>query len=335
MGKAVTDHNDRTSARKRCRLHTAARSLFVLSLCICGWFSPAPAAAQEPAPGRVMLTLPELPAEEAAKAVSQILGAEVTVEGAGSRRGALQVTASSPSELLDRVAAAYGGTWVPVYTVTTGRELGTPPPPALSGRSVTLRVQDVPARAALAMVARAAGARLHASESIWGSVTLEGETLAVEEAMERVAAQIGATWRASYALVVPEPPAAPRALEMRAAPEVEPLSPPVSVTPVPGTSATPAAALPGLGVASLRTALTTDLARLLQTDPDARRPAVERYAARLETLLTEVAPAGRPRPHLVPLRPYFRSGLRAFRGLTPDQQEEFRPVFDLLKRWMP
>jgi hypothetical protein len=337
MVKADSNHKVTKDTKRRRPKQVTARIFAWFTLCslgLCGWVSPAPAGALEPE--RMTLTLPASPAEDAARALSSLLGAEVAVEGAVSRRAAVQVTAGTPAELLDRVAAAYSGAWVPVYTVTIGRESEEPPPQPRSGRSVTLRVQKVPARAALQMVARAAGARLRLSESLWGTVTLEGETLSVEEAMQRVTAQVGATWRTSYALLVPEPPAAPApTVETPAAPSVESLSPPVSITPPPGTPSVPARPALVLGVASLRTALTADLARLLQTDPNVRRPAVEQYAARLESLLNEVAPAGRPRPQLAPLRPYFRSGLRAFRGLTPDQQDEFRPVFDLLKRWMP
>jgi hypothetical protein len=191
------------------------------------------------------------------------------------------------------------------------------------------------------MVARAAGARLVAPQSISRSVTLEADGLPVEAAMERVTTEIGASWRASYVLVVPEPAAENPtegqgpATDRAGGAAVPLVTPPVSITPAPGSVPSPEATSRAPGVASVRAALTTDLARLLQTDPDARRPAVERYAARLETLLSEVAPPGRPLGHLAPLRPLFRSGLRAFRGLTPDQQDEFRPVYDLLKRWMP
>lgn len=333
MATQVLNHKDTKDTRNRSRRCVTFRrifALFVSSLCLCG----SVAQAQE-APRRLMLQLPDSPVVDTAKALSMLLGAEVTVEGAGARRAGLLVTGETPVELLDRVAGAYSAAWTLVYTVTPGRESDAPSTAAPTGRTVSLAVEGLAARPALAMVARAAGARLITPDSLSGSVTLTGDALPVEAAMDQVTAQIGASWRPSYVLTVPEPPAAPP-VETGGAPLVEPPSPPVSITPAPGSvTAPPETPEAGLGVASLRTALTTDLARLLQTDPDARRPAVERYAARLETLLSEVAPVGRPRPHLAPLRPFFRSGLRAFGGLTPDQQDEFRPVYDLLKRWMP
>jgi hypothetical protein len=294
----------------------------------------APLQAQETRPARLALKIPEASAAEVAGALSMVLGAPVAVEGAAARRAAVDVTAGTPLELLERVAATFGGSSMSVYTVQAGRTGETGSPAPSSGRTVSLSLQSVAPRTALSMVARAAGACLQAPGTLAGSVTLEGENLPVEEAMARVMEQIDASWHASYLLVVPESPSAP--VETRVAPRVDVESmPPVSVSIAPraGAPGEPAPRAPG--VASLRTALTSGLAQLLQTDPDARGPAVERYAARLETLLTEVAPVGQPRPHLVPLRRFFRSGLRAFGGLTPDQQNEFRPVYDLLRRWMP
>jgi hypothetical protein len=81
--------------------------------------------------------------------------------------------------------------------------------------------------------------------------------------------------------------------------------------------------------------LTGELARLLQTDPGSRSPAVRSYVDRLERLLRGLGslPSAEQARRWEQLRPLLRTGLRAFSGLTPDQQSDFRPVIDVFRRW--
>jgi hypothetical protein len=289
-----------------------------------------------------------VPAEELSAVLQSALGAPVRIEGVGGRRVSLTLERASARAALDQVAAALNGMWAPVFMVErlpagTTAPPGTPVRRESLGRSVSLRVAGVSAKTALNMVARAAAARLAAPEDLTEPVTLQAIDLPVEEVMDQLADQIGATWRTGY--VVTAGPADPTPRHGEGEGGATPPAPSlrieegpgavVPLVPLPGEAgeavpATPRAE-PALEVAALRWALTRDLARLLQTDPAARRPAARAYAARLEQMLQEVASSRR----LAPLRPFFRSGLRAFGGLTPDQKAEFRPVIDCLRRWMP
>lgn len=310
----------------------------------------APSAAGAP----ITLHVRDVSAEELAGVLSAALRAEVRVEGAGSRRVSLALDGVSPSELIEQAAAALGGFWQPVLIVeraaapegeappSTTPELGRQPSrsPLRMGRTVTLRLAGVSARTALGMVARAAGARLQIADDFTGSVSAEVENLPVEEAMDGLIAQIGATWRLGLVVTAgPELPPAPAGAGTADRSATKQLMP-VPLVPPPGVFddlQPQSRALSAVGIPALRKALTRDLARLLQTDPADRVHAAQEYAARLEQMLKDAAEGSRivAQGRLAPLRPLFKSGLRAFGGLTPDQKAEFRPVIDLLRRWMP
>jgi hypothetical protein len=281
-----------------------------------------------------------MPATELAAALTAALGAEVRVEGEADRRATLDLADAPAVAALDRAAAALGGRWQPVVRVSAGAtpadRNGGPGNRIRLGRNVTLRLRGTGIGPALAAVARAAGARLEASPGLKGSVFLEAQDLSVEEALDRVTAQAEARWRLAI-LLIPGPIPPPPPEETKQAPPT-PQSPPVSLTPAPSPrSVTPLASRGGPTPALLRQLLTVDLARLLQTPPGTRAVAVNRYATRLERAFDALEPlpvAERTR-RLMPFRGLFRSGLRAFGGLTPDQQRDFLPVERLLRRWMP
>ena len=104
--KVVLNHEDTKDAKKGSRGGLTLPRRFVIALCslwLCGSLSPS--SAQE-ATRRLTLQLPDSAAVDTAKALSGLLGADVTGEGAGARRAGLLVKGDSPAELLDRVAGA-------------------------------------------------------------------------------------------------------------------------------------------------------------------------------------------------------------------------------------
>lgn len=316
------------------------RTVLSIALSLLGPCALGLARAQTTTEPRVTLRLREATAAQMAAALTAALGATVSVEGPVAQPVSLELDEVPGAQALDRAAAALGGRWQILYQVepAAGGVGGAAGGSVTSGRTVTLRLRGVAAGAALAAVARAAGARLELAVPQAGSVTLEAVDLPVEAALDRVTGQIGARWRASYRLIpgpspapapagLPQPPApAPRSLVQ----SLGPLTPPAGSPAVRGSVAKRATE-----TAALRQMLTDDLARLLQTNPGSRSPAVRRYTARLERLfrgLGGLSPAEQAR-RIEPLRPLIRSGLRAFRGLTPDQQSDFRPVIEVFRRW--
>jgi hypothetical protein len=333
--------NRRFSTRRFCHPATTDGHPFLSALCLalslCILSTALPARAQTTAEPRVTLRLREATAAELAAALTAALGATVSVEGATPRRVSLELEDAAGAQALDCAAAALGGRWQIVYRVEPADGAGGAAGRGVTtGRTVTLRLEGVAAGAALAAVARAAGARLELSVPPAGSVTLEAADLPVEAALDRVTGQIGARWRASYHLLPgPSPPPEPAASSQApAAPPQTPVALPVPLTPPAGSPpvrGSGAARAPE--TAALRQMLTGELARLFQTNPGARSPAVRRYTARLERLLQGLSPAEQAR-RIEPLRPLIRSGLRALHGLTPDQQSDFRPVIEVFRRWI-
>jgi hypothetical protein len=289
----------------------------------------------------VTLRLREATAAEVAAALTAALGATVVVDGPAVQRVSLELEEATGAQALDRAAAALGGRWQTIYLVepaTAGGRRGSGARGVATGHTVTLRLEGVAAGAALTAVARAAGAQLEWVGPPAGSVTLDAVNLPVEEALDRVTEQIGARWSARYRLI-PGSNAAPAGAVLPPTPEPTPRAPTEELVPLTPPAGWPpargSAARRAPDTAALRYMLTNELARLLQTEPGARSPAVRRYTARLEHLLNGLValPPAEQARRVEPLRRLFRSGLRAFGGLTPDQQSDFRPVIEVFRRW--
>jgi hypothetical protein len=150
------------------------------------------------------VTLPEL-----ARQMTQALGCEVRIEGPAN--GAVTVTMQevSRAKLLAQAAATLGGRWQIVYRLSTNE--ATPAQEEPSGQVLCLKLPDVSCQAAAAMIARMAGGRLERDGDLTGQVSLVGEAIPVEEAMNSIAQAAKASWRRIYVMHIDALPEAPRA----------------------------------------------------------------------------------------------------------------------------
>jgi hypothetical protein len=229
--------------------------------------------------------------------------------------------------------------------------VNAPPPPRFAtGRRVTLDLENAEPRAALITVALADAGLLASTPPTGTPITVKLEDVPVEAAMDRVAFQLGLTWRRTFRLIPGTGPAPGSQLPVPGPRQQlsEPAAPPggapgsreprqklYSLTDPPG--AEPA---PDRGSASRRAdiarALSDGLTRVMQLDPARRGAAIRQFALQVERGLGEVngLPAQERAHHRAQIARIYQSGMRLYRGLTPDQQREFRPFFDVLRRWL-
>jgi hypothetical protein len=294
----------------------------------------------------VTLALKDATAAEAAAALSKALGAEVSVAPVAGTvpRITLQLTDAAPVEALDRVAAAVRGRWQPVYSVRPAEPGQERVPPAFAtGRRVTLSLENAGPRAALATVALADGGILAQPPDEGPRITVKLEDVPVEEGMDRVTTALGLTWTRSFRIVpgvVSAPSSSPTATggtqssaSSLPAPRPEVLYPLAE----PGRAGAPdSTSPPPARRPDLARALSDGLTRVMQTEPRLRRDAVRQFAEQVERGFRELdaLPPAEQSYHRAQLTRVYRSGRRLYQGLTPDQQEEFRPLFDVLRRWL-
>ena len=144
--------------------------------------------------GTVEVNLQAADGATLSQTLGNALGGTVQVEGAAPAPVTLDLQGLSGRAALDAVAGALHGSWRPVYVVTVG---GTPADghrPLLLGRTVTANLENVSARAALALVARAGGGTVQLSGDLPKNVTLVAKEMPVEQALDEVAQQAGANW---------------------------------------------------------------------------------------------------------------------------------------------
>jgi hypothetical protein len=171
----------------------------------------------------------------------------------------------------------------------------------------------------------------------------------VEEALDHVTAALGMVWTRGFQIV----PAGRRAgppVAVVGPVEVTPTPPAGSALPQPTpapdklfsvTEASPVRPTPPEALAPAKSpdlahALSDGLVRLMQVDPMRRGSAIRQFTSQFERSLRVVdglTPLERLQQRGRLLRVY-QSGLRMYRGLTPDQQQEFRPLFDIVRGWL-
>jgi hypothetical protein len=111
---------------------------------------------------------------------------------------------------LDKVASIAGGKWERVYRFTKKEAADATPvgPMAASGLTVTLRLADAECATAAAVLARMTEARVESDGKIEGTVTLSGQEMPLEEALDTVARAAGMAWHTVYVIQGKYAPAA-------------------------------------------------------------------------------------------------------------------------------
>jgi hypothetical protein len=151
--------------------------------------------------------------------LSHELRAPVRIEGERKAPVSVDVTDASFRTALDAVAAAADGQWQRVY-VLSGRGMGGGAGAYLSGRLVTLSLEEVSVATAAATVAKAAGARLEIEDVTDRRISVVAESEPVEAVLDRLTKEAGLVWRAEYALTVSEP--APKTVTPTKSPSTQP-----------------------------------------------------------------------------------------------------------------
>lgn len=299
----------------------------------------------------ITFSLKDVPSEEAARRLGEALGITIAVEPTSDAipRITLQLQEVSPLEALDRFAASLHGRWQSVYMLTPTVPGVAPPAPAFaSGRRVTLNLANVTPRVALNAVASADQGEVEGVVPEVPRIGLKLEDVPVEEGMDRVSNALGLHWSRRFRII-------PRnAVGLVAQPEVTAASPSAPPT-VNGAPNPPAAAeklfsltdptspsAPSSERSSvaksrdLARALSEGIAKLMQIEPSRRGSVVRQFSQQVERGLREVdsLPAAEQSQQRARLVRVYQSGMRMYRGLTPDQQQEFRPLFDVLRRWL-
>jgi hypothetical protein len=299
----------------------------------------------------ITLTLKDAAAEEAVQVLGRALGVSITVKSAeGSLpHVTLKLEDATPLEALDRFAGMLNGRWQPVYVVRPAAPTQVQQPaPFSTGRRVTLNLENVAARVALSTVAAADRGVLEVPAATEPHISLKLDDVPVEEGMDRVAGALGMTWTRAFQIV----PASVRSVSAvrvdttgsgSASPSANnlPVSPAPSeklftLTEPPRSPApTPERASPAKSP-DLARALSDGMARLMQVDPGRRGSAIRQFAKQVERGLhdLELLPVQEQSLQRTRLTRVYQSGMRMFRGLTPDQQQEFRPLFDALRHWL-
>jgi hypothetical protein len=144
---------------------------------------------------------------ELAQQLNEAIGCEVRIEGQASGTVSLNVRDVPAATLMAKAASVLGGRWQVLYRLSTKDP--APAPAVPSGVVVTVKMPKVSCQAAAAVVARMAGGRLDRDGELTGQVSLVGDALPVEEAMDTIARASNTTWRRIYVMKVDELPQAP------------------------------------------------------------------------------------------------------------------------------
>jgi hypothetical protein len=299
----------------------------------------------------ITLTLKDASPEEAAKVLSGALGESITIEPTSGSlpHVTLQLQDATPLETLERFAASLHGRWQTVYTVAPAVPNAAPHrPPFATGRRVSLSLENVTPRVALHTVAAADQGIMEGTAAEEPRISLKMDAVPVEEGMDRVSGVLGLQWSRRF-LIIPGPvrslplkppgtlatgPASTNASDLPAPPppaeKLFSLAEPTSL-PLPAPERAPAMKTPDLA-----RSLSDGMARLMQVDPSRRGGAVRQFAQQVERGLRDLDRLPAPEQALqhTRLARVYQSGMRMYRGLTPDQQQEFRPLFDVLRRWL-
>src|SRR5438270_4514093 len=137
--------------------------------------SPPSVALGEPirhTQGSVEVTLQAADGATLSQMLGNALGGTIQVEGVAPPPVTLDLQGVSGRAALDAVAGALHGSWRPVYVVTAGAPPAAGRRPLPLGRKVTSSLENVSARAAFALVARAGGGVVQMSGDLPKNVTL-------------------------------------------------------------------------------------------------------------------------------------------------------------------
>jgi hypothetical protein len=270
---------------------------------------------------------------EVSRELERVLGTPVEVRGGADRRVTLRLIAPSPSLVVERVAAALGGTWRIRLRVKAGRTEPLPPSPSLEQR-MALGLQDVTAARAFLLIARDLKAELETEGDLGKRVAVRAFSISASSVLDQVAEQAGATWSLVYLIDVPEaPPPPPPSPPTARSQEPSPSSPPrPAPSPPRELSLTLPSSLPS-GI-ELRAALLEAFSHILKVGPDRRSEAVGEFvgnAGRLFKALDRLSPVERD-TRIRTMIPLLTAWRRLYRGLAPDVQRQLAPAMELLER---
>jgi hypothetical protein len=82
--------------------------------------------------------------------------------------------------------------------------------------------------------------------------------------------------------------------------------------------------------------LSEGLTRVMQMPPAQRRMAVKDFATQIDQQFRQMQglPGPRRAEQMTAMRPVYEGAMRTYKGLTPDQRREFKPIVDVFTRWM-
>jgi hypothetical protein len=307
------------------------------------------------------LSLRAADAATIARSLGEALGGTVQIEGTLPTLVTLDLQGAGARAALDGVVTALNGSWRPIYTVTAAAAAPGARRPTPVGRTVTANLDQVSPRAALMLVARAGGGTLVLAPELSKMVSLSVKEMPVEEALDEVTRQVGATWSVAYVIkagsaslpppVAAAPPAVtpPSSRVSRTQPASRGLPPGFSSQAVPRdvlndprsfpmpfaprSQGAPAAPATDPNAAKM---LAEGLSRVMQMPPAQRRLAVKDFAGQIDQQFRQMQalPAPRRNEQMASMRPLYQAAQRTYSGLTPDQRREFEPLITVFNRWM-
>jgi hypothetical protein len=343
------------------------------SLCIALALGPIPSAWAQGQSPEVVLTQPAraaganvsvrlqaADAATAARTLGEALGGIVRIEGGAPAPLTLDLEGVPAGAVLDAAARALHGNWRPIYTMTSGSASSGARRPAPLGRTVTANLDGVSARTAVSVIARGAGGAVEMVGELPQKVSLKAKDTPVEQALDEVAKQAGATWSVTYVIKAGVPGPTPTPAPSQRASTGPTRQPQLNSAPTPGRGSGPGFATQGISkdVLNDRRAfpmpfadqppppakpdpnaakmLGEGLARIMQMPPAQRRAAVKDFATQIDQQFRQLQalPAPRRNEQMAAMRPLYQAASRTYSGLTPELRREFQPIIEVFNRWM-
>ena len=96
-----------------------------------------------------------------------------------------------------------------------------------------------------------------------------------------------------------------------------------------------AAPAPGMGSDAAKM-LSLGLTQVMKMPPAQRKLAVKDFATQLDQQFRQMQGLTVPQrsEQMAAMRPVQEGAMRTYKGLTPDQQREFKPIIEVFNRWM-
>jgi hypothetical protein len=298
-----------------------------------------------PSDSKICLDLQDLSAAEAAKRLSQAIGAEVRVQGAApnvslklcapNREAALKQVAKALNARL-RTAFIFGARPVAGERIAVDRKL-----------SLTFR--GAPTSSAAFVTAAQAGGILIADKPLKGRVSFHGQNVPAKKVLDAIAVASGVTWKPAYVLQIGPQTLVRRVWDPNHGPKsmlkLRPDSPARHIhrghnggqdlAPAPGMIVKdPEAETARLEAESLRRAKLGEWAGVFtQETPKEIRRAVRDLRIRVETAIQKLESYPPQNRHLGAglWRARYERMLEDYKSLTPEQQKQVQPVLDAMK----